>query len=60
MKNLTLKINNCSECPYFNYNSSFEEHECMNIDNGKLLFTDDYFKDGQYIIFENCPLEDSE
>jgi len=54
MKTLNLKITNCKECPYFNYDSQKEEYKCSNLD--KLLFTDDYLKDSELIVFKDCPL----
>lgn len=57
-KKILLKINNCKECPFFNWNSELEENECKQLD--KILFIDDTFKNNENIIYEKCPLLDEE
>lgn len=52
-KLISLKINNCEECPFFNWNSELEEYQCKKLD--KILFLSDYFLDNQSVVYKFCP-----
>lgn len=62
-KKINLIINNCEECPYFQWRSDLEEHECKLLD--KLLFFDDYYNrsvkqtSSEPTIYKDCPLDDN-
>ena len=55
-KKINITINKCSECPYFQHINDYVGCDCNLLD--EKLSINDYHKDNEYIIYENCPLED--